>query len=121
MMGDGVGQGWMAVFLGLALAGPAAAQDADGDGWTVDEGDCDDADDRVSPGYADEICGDLLDNECDGYYDDGCDLSVRQGSLRGGGGCSGGQAPEPAPTPTPTGTVAVLGLPLLGLLRGRRT
>ena len=37
--------------------------DADGDGWTVGEGDCDDGDPTVHPG-ADEIC-DGLDNDCD--------------------------------------------------------
>lgn len=110
------------IVVGLALgAAPASAQDtdADGDGWTVDEGDCDDADDRVSPGFSDEICGDLLDNECDGFFDDGCDLSVRQGSLRGGGGCTGATAPQP--TPAPAGTLALLGLPILPLLRRRRS
>ena len=43
--------------------------DGDGDGWTVEDGDCDDEDARTYPG-ADEIC-DGRDNDCDGFYDAG--------------------------------------------------
>jgi len=39
-------------------------EDADGDGYTTDEGDCDDANDAIYPG-ADDIC-DEWDNDCDG-------------------------------------------------------
>jgi len=39
-------------------------QDADGDGWTTADGDCDDTNANVYPG-ADDIC-DELDNDCDG-------------------------------------------------------
>jgi len=38
--------------------------DADGDGWTPNEGDCDDNDSSTSPG-ASEVCDDI-DNDCDG-------------------------------------------------------
>ncbi len=38
-------------------------QDADGDGWTVADGDCDDTNASVHPGAAD-VC-DELDNDCD--------------------------------------------------------
>ncbi|HEY4184430.1 MAG TPA: CotH kinase family protein [Polyangia bacterium] len=48
----------------------AAATDADGDGWRwCDE--CDDARPEAHPG-APEICGNLLDDNCDGRIDEGC-------------------------------------------------
>ncbi len=43
--------------------------DADGDGWD-DTVDCDDGDPAVNPG-ATEVCGDGIDNDCDGV-DDAC-------------------------------------------------
>ena len=42
--------------------------DADGDGYTPNEGDCDDSDNTVSPGETD-TCDDL-DNDCSGYVND---------------------------------------------------
>ena len=42
--------------------------DADHDGWTVDDGDCDDEDVSVHPGAA-EVCNDV-DDDCDGAVDD---------------------------------------------------
>ncbi len=42
--------------------------DADEDGVTLADGDCDDTDATVYPGTA-EICGDGLDNNCDGVAD----------------------------------------------------
>ncbi len=47
--------------------------DADGDGYSVDEGDCDDHDASISPG-AEESCDDL-DNDCDGEVDEGVQLT----------------------------------------------
>jgi len=44
--------------------------DVDGDGVTVDDGDCDDEDAAVYPG-ADEVCDDSVDNDCDTLLD--CD------------------------------------------------
>lgn len=61
------------------------ATDQDGDGFTVADGDCDDrlpsdwtdaptwwAPATIHPG-ADEVCGDGLDNNCDGVADELCD------------------------------------------------
>ncbi len=45
--------------------------DKDGDGWTSEEGDCDDTDSSIHPG-AQEVCYDGLDNNCDGMVDEGC-------------------------------------------------
>ena len=42
--------------------------DRDGDGQTVKDGDCDDTNPMVKKGMA-EICGDGLDNDCDGVAD----------------------------------------------------
>ena len=52
--------------------GDACDNDLDGDGYSVDEGDCDDYNVSINPG-ATEICGDALDNDCDGLIDEGCD------------------------------------------------
>ena len=65
---DGDGMVGIIDFLGLLAAwGPCPVGDLDGDGWTVEEGDCDDADPNVNPG-APEIC-DGIDNNCDGDID----------------------------------------------------
>lgn len=53
--------------------------DSDGDGYSVEGGacgevDCDDSDAAVNPG-ATEVCGDGVDNDCDGQIDENCDSS----------------------------------------------
>ncbi|MEQ1570505.1 MAG: putative metal-binding motif-containing protein [Myxococcota bacterium] len=50
------------------LVAGCVASDVDGDGVTVAQGDCDDADPRVAPGV-DEWC-DGVDEDCDGSVDD---------------------------------------------------
>jgi hypothetical protein len=47
---------------------PTGDEDEDGDGATVCQGDCDDADGDIGP-QADELCGDGRDNDCDGWVD----------------------------------------------------
>ena len=58
----------------LAYTPAANAQDDnDGDGYTVDDGDCDDCDDTVHPGAV-ETCNEV-DDDCDGDVDEGFDLN----------------------------------------------
>ncbi|MFC1855643.1 MopE-related protein [Thermodesulfobacteriota bacterium] len=45
--------------------------DLDGDGFTIEEGDCNDLDDSINPDAA-EICGDGIDQNCDGTVDNPC-------------------------------------------------
>ncbi|MCU0598130.1 MAG: fibronectin type III domain-containing protein [Desulfobacterales bacterium] len=49
--------------------------DGDGDGYSVNEGDCDDQDPDVHPGAV-EICGDNKDNNCNGAIDEGCSQTI---------------------------------------------
>lgn len=76
--------------------------DRDGDGYSILDGDCmdlgsDDTDDpnvvalsqTVNPG-AIETCGDLIDNDCDGFYDNdpACTPDTAFATIRGGGLCA---------------------------------
>ena len=54
-----------AYFDDIAVSQSAPSTDADGDGYTIGEGDCDDGNAAVNPGAA-EICGDGIDQDCDG-------------------------------------------------------
>jgi len=55
--------------LQVTFSGNGGAGDADGDGYTVEDGDCDDDNGSVYPG-APEIA-DHADNDCDGLVDEG--------------------------------------------------
>jgi len=43
-----------------------------GEGWSLTEDDCNDANAAINPGAA-EVCGDGVDNDCDGAVDEGFD------------------------------------------------
>jgi len=92
---------------------PLSPIDGDGDNYSPAQGDCDDENPDVYPGNP-EVCADRIDNDCNGLYDDGCDGRVQFGTLRGGGGCTGG---------TGVGNTAFIMLPILPLmlLMRRRT
>ncbi len=104
--------------------GTVDVPDADGDGYTVEEGDCMDLDEesgtaeqaalsgQVHPG-AREACFDMLDNDCDGWIDNlpTCERGLGGASVKGGGLCS--------TTGEGAAGIAVLGL-LLTATRRRR-
>jgi len=58
----------------------SSTEDADGDGFSPADGDCDDTDDEVYPG-AEMVCGDEIDNDCDGIIDRGCRVYVPAGEF----------------------------------------
>ena len=57
--------------FGDSISPDCLEDDLDQDGFTVQEGDCDDNDPTVFPG-AKELCGDKVDNDCDGDIDEDC-------------------------------------------------
>jgi len=62
----------MAVACGGTVTGDGDSSDpghdGDGDGYSATDGDCDDSDPAVNPGES-EVCGDGIDNDCDGQSD----------------------------------------------------
>ncbi len=62
---------WAATDGGMTLVPSTSTADADMDGITVADGDCDDSNAAVTGGA--EVCGDGLDNDCDGASDFGRD------------------------------------------------
>lgn len=67
--GDSDSNGTINVTDLLALLGDwGDCPDGDGDGFTIIEGDCDDENINVFPGAL-EVCGDGIDNDCDGFVD----------------------------------------------------
>ena len=68
---------YLQTFVDCERGLPSAATDADGDGYRwCDE--CDDTNPAVHPG-APEICGNGIDDNCNGQIDEGC------GGTDGGG------------------------------------
>jgi hypothetical protein len=53
------------------MTGACLTPDADGDGITQCDNDCNDQNPTVHPGVPD-LCGDHIDNDCDGIIDNGC-------------------------------------------------
>lgn len=71
-----------------AFAGANVSPDRDGDGFKLEDGDCDDADSKVNPG-ATEVADNGKDDDCDGVVDDGMDTTDRDsdGVTVAGGDC----------------------------------
>jgi len=65
--------GWGLVQAADALGGAPTCIDADADDYCANQSpvDCDDGNPAVNPG-ATEVCGDGIDNDCDGEVDEGC-------------------------------------------------
>ena len=78
--------------LVLLVACPSA--DDDGDGWTVNEGDCDDADSEVHPGHSEEC--NSIDDDCDGSVDENLDQFSWFPDLDGDGFGDGESSPVSA-------------------------
>ena len=95
---DGMGDGKDNDCDGIADDGTGTA-DADGDGFTIEDGDCNDTDPDVGP-FRGDVAGDRKDNDCDGWADNGPDDKDDDGDgycespgfdLNGDGFCRGPQ------------------------------
>ncbi|GAX59620.1 hypothetical protein SCALIN_C04_0108 [Candidatus Scalindua japonica] len=72
-LGGNKGQGRKSMYTVIIVkynGGGSGCTDADGDGWCIEDGDCDDNNPNTYPGAV-ELC-DSIDNNCDGVIDDGC-------------------------------------------------
>ncbi len=74
------GAGLLQAYDAVSGTTPPPCVDGDGDGFCVEDGDCDDSDSSINPN-ATEVC-DGVDNNCDGVVDEGCS----------GGGCTDADA-----------------------------
>lgn len=71
---------------GDGVGSPAnTPDDLDADGFTPEDGDCNDWNRDVNPA-ADEVCGNRLDENCDGEVDDGCAAAEGEGEGEGAAG-----------------------------------
>lgn len=94
---DGAFAAYYSEVASILGPGGSTCTDADGDGYCASEGDCDDSNPNVNPGAA-EVCGDGLDNDCDGQTDSsdsdcqtgGCDLVPSGGPCTENGECCSG-------------------------------
>ena len=75
-------------------------EDCDGDGFTkwgdgdpdTHDADCDDENYIVNPGHEVDDCHDSFDNDCDGFFNEGCEYGFSRGTLLGGSACGDGDA-----------------------------
>lgn len=95
----------MLVLLAMLAVAQDCPDDCDGDGWSVDDGDCNDGDPAIHPGRL-EDCATPIDDNCDRFANEGCDRDAERGSLGGGSACSGSE-----------GTAGLFLLPLLFVRR----
>jgi hypothetical protein len=84
-------------------------EDCDGDGFHKRDGDCNDYDAAINPGET-EDCDDPSDENCDGFFNEGCVSTRVRGTLTGGSAC--GNASE--------AMALLLPFPLLAFLLRRR-
>ncbi|MED5370767.1 MAG: MopE-related protein [Myxococcota bacterium] len=90
--------------------------DRDGDGFGVNEGDCDDEDMDINPGV-EERCDDMVDNNCDGWINEGCDYPALTASMSGGSLIPWGCSVSPG---SAGGGAFVMALALAAALRRRK-
>ena len=76
-----------AVTVSLSADVAEAPDDADGDGYTIDDGDCDDDDASVNPGV-DEVWYDGVDSDCNGASDFDQDADGHASDEHGGDDCA---------------------------------
>ncbi len=72
---------------GATDGGVPTETDDDGDGWSVEDGDCDDANPNINPGASD-VCYDGVDANCDGANEYDCDRDGYDSSSHGGEDCN---------------------------------
>ena len=97
--------------MGPGMPNTTDTMDRDGDGQTVAQGDCDDTNPMVKKGMP-EICGDGLDNDCDGVADRTVDASGKVVA------CSPFDPTTPADIPVDPASLDSSGQPLVKFTSG---